>query len=456
MFSSLLYNTLVDYFRSFLKKDLSVLIGVSGGCDSVALAYLLREFAEQLGIKRIAIAHVNHGLRGGESDGDEQLVHHLANSLDCEIFCKRLCDLSLNSFGLEETARKERYAFFHSLKKEHNFDFIATAHTADDQAETVLHRLIRGTGLSGLRSIHAKRDDGVIRPLLSITKKDLIDWLNHKGYKFRVDSSNSDTHFRRNFLRHKVIPPILEMDPSAILKIASIACDADRIWTLLQESVMFWITQNLITDTSKSFELKKSGFENKALASEALHQIFQKKKIETSKKHISTLLSNVHRTFGQFLLPQGWSYFPLRERILFLKDTFIDNEVSYHLKNPGVTEINERKIRIVITEPEVASEEKSSSSAFLDKYKCGDSLIFRTISPNDYFVPLGKKSSVSALSFLSKQGFTKIERDRMGVVVDSHNKLLWILGIRINDECKITESTSKTIKISFQILCDIV
>jgi hypothetical protein len=222
----------------------------------------------------------------------------------------------------------------------------------------------------------------------------------------------------------------------------------------MQESITFWITQNLITDTSKSFELKKNGFENKALASEALHQIFQKKKIETSKIHISNLLSNTHRTSGQFLLPLGWSYFPLRERILFLKDALIADKMQYQLNNTGVTEINERKIRIIITESSVESEEKSSSSAFLDKEKCGEGLVFRTISPNDYFVPLGRKNRVSALSFLSKQGFTKIERDRMGVIVDSHNKLLWILGIRISDECRITDSTSKMIKISFQLLFD--
>jgi tRNA(Ile)-lysidine synthase len=292
--------------------------------------------------------------------------------------------------------------------------------------------------------------------LLSITKKDLVTWLDEKGYKFRVDSSNNDIHFRRNFLRHKVIPPILEMDPSAIKKIASIADEAEAIWTLVCESVTSWIAQNLISDTENRFEFKKGGFENHELASLALHQIFLKKGIETSKKHILSLISNVHRTSGQFLLPQGWSYYPLREKVLFLNDASVDDNMLYQLKNPGVTEIIEQKIRIIVTESELMPEEKKSSCALLDKEKCGDCLFFRTISPNDYFVPLGRKNRVNALSFLSKQGFTKIERDRMGVVVDSHNKLLWLLGIRINDECKITESTSSMIKISFQTLCDIV
>ena len=430
-------------------------MAVSGGCDSVALAYLLHEHSELLGIKRIAIAHVNHGLRGSESDGDENLARTLAEILKCEFFCKRLSNLTLNSSGLEEIARNERYSFFHQLKKEHSFDFIATAHTADDQAETVLHRLIRGTGLSGLRSIHAKRDDGVIRPLLAITKKDLITWLNYKGYEFRVDSSNSDTHFRRNFLRHKVIPPILEMDASAIGKIASIAEDASRIWNLLRESVTTWIEQNLISDAVSSFELKKSGFKNQALASEAIHQMFQERAIESSKMHISNLISNVHRTSGRFLLPQGWSYYPLREKILFVNCEAVEI-ISYQLKNRGITEINKRKIRIIITELEAADGEKGSDCAFFDEAMCGRGLIYRTISPDDCFIPFGRSDKTNALSFLSKQGITKIERERMGVIVNSDNKLLWILGIRADDTCRITESTSKVIKISFQILCDIV
>ncbi len=456
MHSSPIYSSVIEFFRYLPKKDLSLLIAVSGGSDSVALAYILHELSENLQLKKIAIAHVNHGLRGEESDGDEQLVREIAEKLKCKFYSKRLSDLSLDSSSLEESARNERYTFFQQLKKEHNFDYIVTAHTADDQAETVLFRMIRGSGINGLRAIQALRDDGVIRPLLSISKNELLSWLDQKGYTFRVDSTNSDSRFRRNYLRHKVLPSILEMDQSAVKKIAAIAEKADGIWRVVHDLVQSWIKEYVITSNENCFEIKKNGLDNKTVASEALYQLLKERGVDFSKQHITNLLLNSNRTSGQILFPQGWSAYPLKTTILFQNESGKKTEVFYQLKNPGITEIKERNIRIIVTESVPEKIEKNSDCAILDKEKCGDILVYRTICPDDYFIPLGRTKKTNALTFLSKQGMTKIERERVGVVVDSHNNLLWIPGIRINDSCRVTEMTTRVIKISFQTLCNIV
>jgi hypothetical protein len=158
----------------------------------------------------------------------------------------------------------------------------------------------------------------------------------------------------------------------------------------------------------------------------------------------------------QILFPQGWSAYPLKMTILFQNESEKETKIFYQLKNPGITEIKERNIRIIVTESVPEKIEKNSDCAILDKEKCGKFLIYRTICPDDYFIPFGRTKKTNALTFLSKQGMTKIERERVGVVVDSHNNLLWIPGIRINDSCRVTEMTTRVIKISFQTLCNIV
>jgi hypothetical protein len=196
--------------------------------------------------------------------------------------------------------------------------------------------------------------------------------------------------------------------------------------------------------------------ENKTVASEALYHMLKSRRVDFSKQHITNLFLNSDRTSGQILFPQGWSAYPLRTSILFQNESEKEREISYQLKNPGVTEIKERSIRIIVTESVRGKVEKNSDCAILDREKCGDFLMYRTICPDDFFIPLGRTKKINALTFLSKQGMTRIERERVGVVVDSHNNLLWIPGIRINDSCRVTEMTTRVINISFQTLCNIV
>ena len=202
----------------FLLPNSSVLTAVSGGSDSVSMLCLLHELRDELKISNLAVAHVNHGLRGAESDGDEQYVRELSSSLGLQFFVKHLSGYNSEDPGIEQWARRERYRFFRSVMESGGFDFVATGHTADDQAETVLLRIFRGTGLKGLRGILPLREDGVIRPLLYIARSELVEWLSMKGISFRTDSSNAETRFRRNSIRHKLLPA-LSRDVPDVMKL---------------------------------------------------------------------------------------------------------------------------------------------------------------------------------------------------------------------------------------------
>jgi tRNA(Ile)-lysidine synthase len=187
-------------------------VAVSGGSDSVALAHLLTDLLREGKIERLMLAHVNHQLRGAESDDDEQFVRDLVQPkvsvrttrIDVAAIANEEHD------NLESIARRERYRFFEQVACDERAAWIATGHTADDQAETVLFRLLRGSGVLGLSGICEDRPLGkaahLLRPLLNVRRQSLLDYLQHKEIAYRIDSSNQDRRFTRNRLRHELLP----------------------------------------------------------------------------------------------------------------------------------------------------------------------------------------------------------------------------------------------------------
>jgi tRNA(Ile)-lysidine synthase len=200
--------------------DVTVLVAVSGGADSVGLLRALQSLRCP-GPGRLVVIHFNHGLRGAESDGDEHFVKHLSGQLGltCDIGRARLIRESGGCVS-EEAAREARYAYFCEVAGRLGARFVATGHTADDQAETVLHRVLRGTGIGGLAGIRRHREllPGVslIRPLLGVRRGKLLEYLVSLGQDYRQDSSNQRLDFTRNRLRHDLIPR-LEVDYNAQL-----------------------------------------------------------------------------------------------------------------------------------------------------------------------------------------------------------------------------------------------
>ncbi|NTW15494.1 MAG: tRNA lysidine(34) synthetase TilS [Candidatus Moranbacteria bacterium] len=210
-----------DTDNRLLGSDTSVLIAVSGGPDSVALLHFFLYLRDKLRL-RIGIAHVNYRLRGKDSGQDELLVREYASRYDIPFFLARPHRAASSN---EETLRDIRYAFFDRIAKKEGFDSIAVAHTADDQVETILIRLLRGTGPEGLTGMRPRKDR-VIRPFLSTTKREVLSFLETERIEYREDASNRDLSILRNRIRHELIP-LLERDyrpgvSKAIVRLASI------------------------------------------------------------------------------------------------------------------------------------------------------------------------------------------------------------------------------------------
>ncbi|MGE0608726.1 MAG: tRNA lysidine(34) synthetase TilS [Pirellulales bacterium] len=235
-------------------SDVTVLVAVSGGADSVALMRALAAI-RQAGPGRLVVAHFNHRLRGAESDGDEAFVRTLAEGLGllCDVGRaeRAIPPLSLGEATSEEQTRALRYAFLEEAVGRWGARFVVTAHTADDQAETILHRILRGTGLAGLAGMRRARqlNDGValLRPLLNFRRDELRGYLADLGQPFRQDASNLDSRYTRNRLRNELLPHLAsEYNPrvsEALLRLGELARDTQaallpRVEQLLERSLL--------------------------------------------------------------------------------------------------------------------------------------------------------------------------------------------------------------------------
>jgi tRNA(Ile)-lysidine synthase len=208
--SSLSAHTILQVLKLGASRKSRLALAVSGGIDSMTLLHVLGKEKDRYGA--LAVVHVNHQLRGEDSHGDEAFVRSACERLGVECFVKQVLtaeNAEKGRRGIEETARDDRYTFFEAIASEHAFDLIVTAHTKNDQAETLLMRLMRGAGTRGLAGIPRSRALGnatVIRPWLDVTRDEIERYANENNIEHRNDSTNSEKHFTRNRVRHELLP----------------------------------------------------------------------------------------------------------------------------------------------------------------------------------------------------------------------------------------------------------
>ncbi|MEI8061392.1 MAG: tRNA lysidine(34) synthetase TilS [Candidatus Berkelbacteria bacterium] len=243
-----LRRSLFDQFKKYIAdNDLigagdKVIVACSGGPDSLALLYLLKELSSKLKLE-LVVAHFNHKLRGGEADADEKFVEKTASKLKL----KFLSASAKTKITSEDQARELRYEFLQKAREEERAKVIAVAHNLDDLAETVLMNIIRGAGIRGLYSLRAKRGY-IVRPLLFAEKKELVSYLSENKIGYRTDESNNDLVYTRNIMRHVILPEIKKINPralSAIARTSALAAQADEYIVRASEAILAQISENI-------------------------------------------------------------------------------------------------------------------------------------------------------------------------------------------------------------------
>ncbi len=435
--SGLAHRVLASIRRlQLLKAGDRVGVAVSGGTDSVALLRLLLELRSQLGVV-LSVVHFNHRLRGQESDADEEFVAGLAQENRLELFCDR-GDVAGQARNLhlstEAAARRLRYQYFQRLLKESGLTRIATGHTLDDQAETVLLRLIRGAGTRGLAGIYPQlpvdssgSSAAIVRPLLGIRRMALRQYLAEIGQAWREDSSNRDLRHARNRVRHGIVPRLeRSLNPEVretLAGTAEIARAEEAYWgnEVARTLPGVWNAQSRTLSAAALAALPL------ALQRRIVRAAAESLGLRLEFKHVEEILGS--SPAKRAALPGGWSLQRTKGALRFNSpDIRETHDYEYVLTVPGTVQVPEAGVWFeAALVPGAAMEGYNPDHGLNPAFLCGE-LTVRNWRPGDRFWPAHSSGPKKIKELLQKRQLTGAAR-KLWPVVASGAEIVWVRGL---------------------------
>jgi tRNA(Ile)-lysidine synthase len=427
-----------------------VVVAVSGGGDSVGLLRLLHEARERLDL-RLSVAHLDHGTRDGQSRADADFVEDLAARLDLP--CDRKIWQATRAGHFEADARRARYAWFREVAQARGASLVAVGHTRDDQAETILHRVVRGTGLRGLAGIPARRPlaPGVelIRPLLDVNRWEIRTYLAEIGQEFREDPTNTDIRQTRARIRHDLLPQLAQnYNPDtagALIRLGEQAREASRIverlaWKIFRKVLIEKDLNQVILDRQRltrydpfdRAEVLRLAWRGQAWPEAAMDATRWRR-----------LAEFVGREEGRIAIGAGVEAVASIDRLVLQK-----SQASYPapqavpLPIPG-SAVWENWVVEAVLEPDADRQE------IVDLDRVVPPLEVSGVREGDRFEPLGMAGKHQSLGeFFRGQGVARFERSRVPLVCDASG-VIWVVGHRIADRVRRTEATTRTLGLRF-------
>jgi tRNA(Ile)-lysidine synthase len=445
-----------------------LLVAVSGGPDSVCLLHVLVKLKKELGIELYA-AHLNHQLRGAESEADAQYVFDLAQSLNVPATIAKRDVAGYQAqkrISLEEAAREVRYNFLAQTAKALGASQVAIGHTRDDHIETILMHLIRGSGTRGLQGLapHVKWQTAdavitVVRPLLEVSREETQSYCQEHNLMPRLDSSNLSLSPLRNRIRLRLLPLLKGYNPriaDALLRTAHIAADdaaflekaGDRLWHQVAQR-----QENTIILNKEPFLTLPPALKRQVLRLSLEKLIGNLKDIEAS--HVEEIMNALSKPAGRSLsLPGSLTFTIEYDRYLLGEDSLalsplppLESELT--LAIPGETTLNDWHVVANITNREQRIEKGDSLTAHFDFDKTGDKLAVRNRKPSDRFCPLGMSQPKKLGEFMIDTKIPRLWRKRVPIV-SSPQQIIWVVGWRIDDRVKVTENTKRVLCLRFR------
>jgi len=492
----------IDFIQrlNLISSGEAVIVGVSGGADSVCLLHILAKWQKDSGI-RLHVAHLNHQLREVESEADAKYVSNLADSLNIPITIDRQ-DVAAyrteSNCSVEEAARELRYAFFGRVARGIGANRIAIGHTRDDQVETILMHILRGTGITGLRGLiscspmaynrlemssPANRNTLlVIRPLLDITREETTNYCQEYHLCSRIDSSNRSLFFFRNRLRLHLLPLLRQYNPSvdqALLRLADIAREDNafieqqvyRLWDTLarQENNAIYLDKKQVVNLPIALQRQLLRVSLAKLAGDT-------RDIEAS--HIEAARNLLNKPVGKkrslphgFICEMGYNEFMITRVPLSIASTAEQYQLpsicpfprlpgEFYLKVPGKTVLPGWKVVASIVVEQVTSRlmrdtlspgeriYQSNLVADFDLYKTGTELFVRQRRSGDKFQPLGMNIPKKLKDFMVDTKIPRSWRDHIPIAC-SPQQIIWVVGWRIDDRVKTTEASKEILRLEF-------
>jgi len=447
-----------------------ILLAVSGGADSTALLYVACALKKRGMLENDFIcAHINHQLRGSEADGDEDFSIRQAEELGVATVTRRIDVRGFaqeNKLSIETAARKVRLESLLEVADSNGCQAIATAHHKDDNAETMVQRLARGTGFRGLGGIWPMRkfrgELGFVRPLLCVRRDEIIEYLKRRNLKWRQDHTNADCTYRRNYIRHRLIPELQrDYDDSVVEDLFNLSQSARKLYKLIYRVAdEVWPKVAEVCNEKLSFDLGVFLVQHTAVKVELARRalvMLGSGEMGLTQEHYERILQLARGGVSgrKVELPQGFVVGYEYGRIVFYNAENrrqIGREIngSKEVEVPGRTRFGKYLVEAAVFEADIgAGRFKAGKTSFVEWFdldKLNQPLVVRQRRVGDRFVPLGSKSEKKVGKFLTDQRVLQRIREKTLIVCDCE-KIVWLWPIRMSEQAKITEATRKILRL---------
>lgn len=413
-----------------------LLLGVSGGKDSVLLAHFLYASGYQFGI-----AHCNFCLRNEESERDEAFVRELASQLNVAFHSIKFDTArhaSSNQISIQMAARELRYTWFEQVRQDHEYHYIAVAQHKSDATETILLNLIRGTGIAGLHGILPKRDS-IIRPLLFLTSEEIDAIVTQSNISYREDSSNASVKYARNKIRHEVIPKMKQLNEHLDLTFEENSRRFLQVEIFLKQEVEKLRNKLFCPTSEDTIEIDMDLLADLNPRDLLLYELFRP--YQFSETTIKDLVSVWKNQSGKIF--ESTSHILLLDRnILILQKRSIAQKSEITIsRDMKFFDWSGRKYTVSHVKPEGVNFSGDGKIAYLDADLLQFPLNLRLWNKGDYFHPLGMAGKKKISDFFIGQKFNRFDKANMGILENGNGDILWVVGYRSDNRYRVTSST---------------
>lgn len=434
MLSAFIQN--IESKQLFLKSDW-LLLGVSGGKDSMVLAHLLTAAGYNY-----SVAHCNFSLRAQEADAEEKFVEAYFHKKNIPVYTKRFNTseyAKANNCSIQMAARELRYNWFLQLKNELNFNYIVTAHHLNDNIETFFINLMRGSGINGLKGIPEKTEN-IVRPLLFASSEQLKEYQQANDIPFKEDSSNQEVKYLRNKLRHQLVPLLKEINPSfedTFRKELNYIKQAND----LVQSVISQELQGICSVENNLTKIKIEAVLKSNHTDLLIHYALKPFAFDSSSEQ--QLLESLRRKHSGKQFNSSTHTCIIDREFLIIRPVINSNEKSFYRIDENINKI-EHPVSLTL---DIYAEQKIISDkdfACIDADKIKFPLTLRKWQEGDYFHPLGMQGSKKLSDYFTNQKYTVFQKQEQWLLT-SNNEIIWIVGKRMDERFKVTEKTEKTL-----------
>lgn len=429
-------NTLNKY--GMISSGDEVYVGISGGADSVCLLHILHCLKDRLNFTLKAI-HIDHSLRGNESDRDREFTASFCKALDIELFIYKediKNGAKKHNMGIEQYAREVRYKRFYETAKDSK---IATAHNMNDNAETVLFNLTRGTSVNGLSGIPPVRDN-IIRPLIDVSRAEIEQYINENSLEYVTDSSNLTCDYTRNVFRHKIIPQLEQINPSVISSVSRLSENAALIYSYIKEQACDLIEKDIAVSELKTM--------HKALINEYLYQlIFKQLGVKVEQVHIKNAYNAI--VFGGIgQLPDDYFISVVDDRIYITKEiskTFKEFSVPFA---EGIIETPYKKYETyVVSIDDYKKINNLSNKNCIDYDKIPSGIVLRSRKAGDK-IRLPRRNCTKSVKQLFNENKLLPQMRASTAIIADENRVYWVEGFGSGIDAAVCGNTKRVLIIS--------